>query len=146
MLPVREDLAELLAESRGDAADDERVCRSIPSMETHRRYLDKAGISYVDDRGRRADFHALRHSYGSLLAKSGVAPRVAMALMRHTDMRLTMNVDTDPRIFDLAGAVEKLPTFPLMRRRRRRRRRRGPTMRPPARLGAAKASVVNRLE
>jgi hypothetical protein len=35
-----------------------------------------------------------------------------MALMRHTDMRLTMNVYTDPRIFDLAGAVEKLPTLP----------------------------------
>jgi hypothetical protein len=81
-------------------------------METHRRYLEKAEIAYVDDRGRRADFHALRHSYGSLLAKSGVAPRVAMALMRHTDMRLTMNVYTDPRIFDLAGAVEQLPTLP----------------------------------
>ena len=29
--------------------------------------------------------------------------------MRHTDLRLTMKVYTDPRIFDLAGAVEKLP-------------------------------------
>ena len=112
MLPVRADLAKLLTESRNDAADDERVCRSIPSMERHRRYLDKAEIAYLDDRGRRADFHSLRHSYGSLLAKSGVAPRVAMALMRHTDMRLTMNVYTDPHIFDLAGAVEKLPTLP----------------------------------
>jgi hypothetical protein len=28
--------------------------------------------------------------------------------MRHTDMRLTMTVYTDPRIFDLTGAVEKL--------------------------------------
>jgi integrase len=52
----------------------------------------------------------LRHSYGSLLAKSGVASRVALALMRHTDMRLTMNIYTDRRIFDLASAVEKLPT------------------------------------
>ncbi len=42
-------------------------------METHKRYLDKAGIAYLDDRGRRADFHALRHSYGTMLAKSGVA-------------------------------------------------------------------------
>jgi hypothetical protein len=32
-----------------------------------------------------------------------------MSLMRHTDLRLTMNVYTDPRIFDLAGAVAKLP-------------------------------------
>ena len=110
-LPVRADLAKLLTESRGEATDDERVCPAVPSMETHRRYLENAGIPFVDDRGRRADFHALRHSYGSLLAKSGVAPRVAMALMRHTDMRLTMNVYTDPRIFDLAGAVEKIPNL-----------------------------------
>jgi hypothetical protein len=27
--------------------------------------------------------------------------------MRHTDMRLTMNVYTDPKIFDMAGAVEE---------------------------------------
>lgn len=32
-----------------------------------------------------------------------------MSLMRHTDLRLTMKLYTDPRIFDLAGAVEKLP-------------------------------------
>ena len=38
-----------------------------------------------------------------------MTPREAMSLMRHTDMRLTMEVYTDPRIFDLAGAVEKLP-------------------------------------
>ena len=110
VLPVREDLAKLLTTSRGEAEDDERVCLSIPSMDTHKRYLEKAEIPYLDDRGRRA-VHALRHSYGTLLAKSGVAPRVAMALMRHTDMRLTMNVYTDPRIFDLAGAVAKLPAL-----------------------------------
>ena len=71
-----------------------------------------AGSAYLDDHWRRADFHSLRHSYGSLLAKSGVAPRVGMALMRHSDLRLTMNVYTDPRIFDLAGAVEKLLSLP----------------------------------
>jgi len=32
-----------------------------------------------------------------------------MELMRHTDLRLTMKVYTDPRIFNLAGAVERLP-------------------------------------
>ena len=38
-----------------------------------------------------------------------MAPREAMALMTHSDLRLTMKVYTDPRVFDLAGAVEKLP-------------------------------------
>ena len=31
--------------------------------------------------------------------------------MRHTDMRLTMGCYTDARIFNLAGAVERLPIF-----------------------------------
>ena len=51
----------------------------------------------------------MRHSYGTLLSKGGVSPREAMSLMRHTDLRLTMRVYTDPRIFDLARAIEKLP-------------------------------------
>ncbi len=54
------------------------------------------------------DFHALRTTFRTLRSKAGVSPRVAMSLMRHTDIRLTMNTYTDPRIFDLAGAVGKL--------------------------------------
>jgi len=115
VLPLRNDLAKLLKESRGDADDSASVCRTLPSMDTHKRYLTKARIPFEDADRRRADFHSLRHTYGSLLAKAGVAPRVAMSLMRHTDMRLTMNVYTDPRIFDLAGAVEKLPALPTAR-------------------------------
>jgi hypothetical protein len=98
----------LLKARRGDAGDEDRVVRTVPDIDSHRRYLEWAGVAYVDDLGRRAGFHALRHTYGSMLAKAGVAPRVAMSLMRHTDLRLTMNVSTDPRIFDMAGAVEKL--------------------------------------
>ena len=46
---------------------------------------------------------------GSMLAESGVAPRTAMELMRHTDLRLTMGAYVDPRILDTSGAVEQLP-------------------------------------
>jgi hypothetical protein len=81
----------------------------LPRIPTHREYLAAAGIPWLDDAGRRADLHALRHSYGTLLSKGGVSPREVMSLMRHTDLRLTMKVYTDPHIFDLAGAVEKLP-------------------------------------
>jgi len=31
-----------------------------------------------------------------------------------TDIRLTMNVNTDARIFDLAGAMEKLSALPAV--------------------------------
>jgi integrase len=113
VLPLRSDLAGELRKAKGEgdaeADDNARVFRRVPRIKEHRRWLDAAGIPYTDGAGRRADIHALRHTYGTLLSKSGVMPREAMSLMRHTDMRLTMKVYTDPRVFDLAGAVEKLP-------------------------------------
>ena len=78
------------------------------------RDLAAAGIAKRDDRGRTIDVHALRHSYGTMLAKSGVAPRVAMAAMRHSSIDLTMNVYTDPRLLDVHAAVELLPSLPLV--------------------------------
>ena len=56
-----------------------------------------------------ADFHSLRYTCGTMLAKAGVAPRIAMEIMRHTDMRLTMNLYTDPRILDTSKAIERMP-------------------------------------
>ena len=77
------------------------------------RDLKAAGIAKIDDRGRTIDVHALRHTFGTLLSAAGVAPRVAQAAMRHSSIDLTMNVYTDPRLLDLAGAVEALPVLPL---------------------------------
>jgi len=50
---------------------------------------EDAKIEYVDDSGRYADFHCLRHNTGSLLAANGVHPKVAQILMRHCDINLT---------------------------------------------------------
>ena len=77
------------------------------------RDLALAGIPKVDDRGRTIDVHALRHSFGTHLSAAGVAPRTAQAAMRHSKIDLTMNVYTDPRLLDIAGAVERLPDLPL---------------------------------
>ncbi len=68
-----------------------------------------AGIAKKDDRGRTVDVHALRHTFGTMLSKAGVSPRVAQAAMRHSSLDLTMNVYTDPRLLDVQGAVESLP-------------------------------------
>jgi len=53
--------------------------------------LADAGIPYVDDAGRYVDFHALRHSTGSLLAAIGAHPKVVQSIMRHSDINLTMS-------------------------------------------------------
>ena len=59
------------------------------------------------------DVHALRHTFGTLLSKGGVTPRTAQAAMRHSDLKLTMNVYTDPALLDVRGALDALPALPL---------------------------------
>ena len=71
--------------------------------------LCAAGIPYRDDQGRVLDFHALRGCYVTMLQRSGVHPKLAQELARHSDIRLTMQVYTHLRLHDLAGAVESLP-------------------------------------
>ena len=81
------------------------------------RILDRdlllAGIPKRDERGRTVDVHAMRHTFGTLLSKGGVTPRTAQAAMRHSDVNLTMNTYTDPKLLDVAGAMEALPALPL---------------------------------
>jgi len=50
-----------------------------------------AGINYEDDGQPKIDFHSLRHTTGSLLAASGVHPKIAQSIMRHSDINLTMS-------------------------------------------------------
>jgi integrase len=88
---------------------------TVPSklVQILNRDLKLAGIPKQDDRGRTVDVHALRHSFGTHLSKGGVAPRTAQAAMRHASIDLTMNVYTDPRLLDVAGALDVLPSLPL---------------------------------
>ena len=127
-IPMRANLADDLQQWLQDRAGSQGTIQ-FPSNETHgdeplfdvpkqlvkvlNRDLAAAGIAKIDDRGRTIDVHALRHSFGSLLSAGGVAPRTAQAAMRHSSIDLTMNVYTDPRVLDVAGALDALPALPL---------------------------------
>ena len=52
--------------------------------------LKAAGVPYEVD-GRCADFHSLRHGYISRVVRSGVNPRLAQSLARHSTITLTMD-------------------------------------------------------
>ena len=75
--------------------------------------LADAGIPYVDDAGRYADFHSLRHTTGSLLAASGVHPKVAQSILRHSDINLTMSRYSHVLRGQESEAIEGLPDFSL---------------------------------
>ena len=103
--------AELKKVVKPGADLNEPVFERIPDMDQFRKDLVAAGIPYTDGQGRRADFHALRHTLATNLARCGVLPRVAMEFMRHSEMRLTNKTYTDVAHLPLAEAAEMLPQF-----------------------------------
>jgi integrase len=66
--------------------------------------LEAAGV----DSAASFDFHCLRHSYVSLLVKSGASVKVCQELARHADPKLTMNVYTHLTVHDVARGLEGL--------------------------------------
>jgi integrase len=87
----------------------------VPTAKTLLIDLAACGIKGVDEHGRHLDFHALRHTFATMLARAGVSPRVAMELMRHSDMRLTAKTYTDAMSLPLFGELEKItPLLPSL--------------------------------
>jgi integrase len=94
-----------------DAQDDEPVFKRISRIERFRRDLKKSGIAFQDSQGRSTDFHSLRKTFGTNLARAGVPSRVAMALMRHSDRRLTDKIYTDENLLGTWSAIDALPSY-----------------------------------
>lgn len=110
IIALRKDLAvELRSVKPENVNPNAKVFKSVPKMTTFKLDLAKAGIEHTDTSGRVVDFHALRYTLGAMLAQTGVAPRTSMEILRHKDMKLTMNVYTDPRLLDTTAAIEQLP-------------------------------------
>ncbi len=96
------------------------IAHKVKDPKTGKMRIDKR-----DGRGWTVDVHALRHTFGTLLSKGGVPLRTAQAAMRHSDPSLTANVYTDPRLLDVAGAMDALPSLPLDGKQTERQRATG---------------------
>ena len=75
--------------------------------------LEAAGIPYAvegPDGPEYADFHALRHSYLTLGGRCGIDLRTLQELAGHSKPELTARY-SHRRLYDLAGAVDKLPNL-----------------------------------
>lgn len=97
-LPLDQRLATMLAAWReaeakrtgkvpAPAAPVFHVPKNLP--EQLRKDAEWAGIPLVDEDGRRLDFHALRATYATMLARAGVPLQVARRMIRHVDPKLT---------------------------------------------------------
>jgi len=82
-----------------------------------REDIEAAEIPYVDEQGRYADFHSLRHTFLSNLANSGVHPKVAQSLARHSDINMTLSRYTHTVVESQSKAVNALPDFSFLEKK-----------------------------
>ncbi len=99
----------------GRQLDESRIQRWDSKLRIRRLFYKPQDSCSADQdqhtQGRRVDFHGLRHTLATRLAVAGVQPRVAMELMRHSDMRLTQKVYTDASLLPTFDAVTSLPSL-----------------------------------
>jgi integrase len=87
-------------------AGESRIFAGVmPTMKRFKADLKAVGIEFVNATGHRADFHSLRHTLATNLARAGTAPRVAMEIMRHSDMRLTSKTYTDAGLLGYSSSL-----------------------------------------
>ncbi len=115
-IPLKRDFAQLIRrwiEGRSGLDDDTELfpISGKRTAEMLRKDLKRAGIQYRDKQGRVADFHALRNTFITNLARSGVSPKLAQVLARHSDINLTMNTYTSVELEEQSKAVECLPSI-----------------------------------
>jgi len=109
--PIRPDLADTLRPWLASKAPGGPVFGDLTKHTNLLIQFDlaRAGIPYRDAGGRVADFHALRHSYITALAKSSAPVKVVQALARHSTPTLTLGLYAHVGLYDQAGALDALP-------------------------------------
>lgn len=99
----------LLEYRRSHCSETSVVIREgVPRVPTLRGDLSRAGILFEDEKSQRVDLHALRHTYITWLAQTGVMLRELQALARHSDIRTTSRY-LHPSQDRTHEAIDKLP-------------------------------------
>ena len=106
-IPLIAELEQLLAEFKpeGAKAKDRVLKDGVPRYATLKKDPKATGIPCIDESVRYADFHALRYTFNTWLQTNGVPPRVPRELMRHSDRRLTDQVDLDTSLLPLQESM-----------------------------------------
>jgi len=87
--------------------------REVRNPAERRRRRESSFLMSRDASNRVVDFHALRHTFITRLARSGVMPAVAKSLARHSTIVLTMDHYTHTLIEDERAALDRLPEIRL---------------------------------
>jgi integrase len=110
--PLRPELAALLRPWLAEKPEREPVF-DLPEKTAKmlRADLTAAGIAYKDADGGIVDFHALRHTFITLVVNSGASVKVAQVLARHSTPTLTIGRYAHADMADKQAALNALPSL-----------------------------------
>lgn len=83
----------------------------IPKPKTFQADLARAEIPRVDELGRHVVFHSLRTTFCTQMAISGIPPQIAMELMDHKNIDVTMKIYTMVGVSDKRRFMKELPSL-----------------------------------
>ena len=111
IIPLHPELAKELADTMPKPVQEGRAVFNVGSHPERRflRDLELAGVDRIDSLDRKVDFHSLRYTFCTKLAKHGTSQRIAQELMRHSDPHLTAQIYTDVTQLPTFDAVSDLP-------------------------------------
>jgi len=108
-MPKSDKTAKML---RKDLAAARRAwIQGAPTPAERAKREEAAFLAYRNESGLVADFHALRHTFITNLANSGVHPKIAQMLARHSTITLTMDRYTHGTWEQLHDALGRLPNL-----------------------------------
>jgi integrase len=112
VMPLDDLAAELRAIRPAGVRGDVPVFgKLLPTMKEWLAILRAAKVQEYDDQKQRGDFHALRYTLCTNLARAGVPVQTAMQVMRHSDIKLTTRIYTDAGKLPTGEARTLIPRF-----------------------------------
>ena len=115
--PIHPDLLPVIRKALEGLEPDDCLLSDLTKDVTCRGFkldMKAAGVPLIDDRGRVADFAALRNTFCTNLKLAGVGLVDNQHLMHHSTPKLTSGPYTDMTMAAAREAIAKLPPPPSL--------------------------------
>ncbi len=86
-----------------------RVVTNVPDVATLEKEWIKAKVAFADEKGRRLDYHALRHTFQTNLDRTGCSRATKKKLMRHANEDVTDGY-AHAELAEMSAAINRIPS------------------------------------
>lgn len=104
VLPIHPFVVSLLSDRDGAGL----ILPAVPDTRTQMKDMTRAKVVFADARGKRLDYHALRHTFATNLSRQGAGRAVQRMLMRHSHASVTDQY-THAELSELHQAMSRIP-------------------------------------